>query len=62
MEHMFMIIIRLFYAETTEAIIKFYWFTSRFFAIVVQDVLRQHKVTAATNTKPLGKRSLLSKL
>lgn len=38
-EHMFMIIIRLFYAETIEAIIKFYWFASRFFTKILQGVL-----------------------
>lgn len=41
MEHMFMIAIRLFYAETIEAIIKLYWLVIRFFAKIVQGVLNR---------------------
>lgn len=42
MEHMFMIAIRLFYAETMiEAITKLYWFVIRFFAKIVQGVLNR---------------------
>lgn len=59
MEHMYMIMIRSFYAETIEAIIKLYRFAIRFFAKIVTGCTK-HKVTAVTKTKPLETRPLLS--